>query len=240
MNRSRPHHNIYGERDPSSSTSSAHCVSSRRRREAGYALVSLLAVMTVMALFAMAAAPSIRQQSQRELEKEAIFRGEQVAEAIQNYYIYRRATIGTPGDQALPTSMDQLLEGIPIPGGTKKRQILRVSASRDPLTESGEWGFVRPRTQRLIDFQRSVLFYSGNLLPTPSNPQIVELQRLAAPELRNVLGLEPTPTSGSDEDLGDDGSGPFIGVASRSSNNSVLYYYGIDRHNGWIFTPLFK
>ena len=39
-------------------------------------------MMTVLALFAMAAAPSIQQQSQREREQEAIFRGEQVADAI--------------------------------------------------------------------------------------------------------------------------------------------------------------
>src|SRR2546422_2762126 len=43
--------------------------------EAGYALVALIALMTLMALFAMAAAPSIVQQTQREREKEAIFRG---------------------------------------------------------------------------------------------------------------------------------------------------------------------
>src|SRR5688572_22274159 len=93
----------------------------RRRSEGGYTLVALLALMSVVALFAMAVAPSARQQSQRELEKEAIFRGEQVADAIRAYYKYRAATTRGAGDQALPTSMDQLLEGIPIPGGSKNR-----------------------------------------------------------------------------------------------------------------------
>ena len=57
--------------------------------EAGYTLVALLALMTLLALFATAAAPSIRQQAQREREKETIFRGEQVADAIRDYYLYR-------------------------------------------------------------------------------------------------------------------------------------------------------
>ena len=104
-----------------------------RRSEGGFTLVALLAVMSLLVLFALAAAENVRQQSQREREKEAIFRGEQVSDAIRSYYRYR----GAQGVNSLPTSMDQLLEG--IPKGTKKLQILRVSASRDPLSSSGEW-----------------------------------------------------------------------------------------------------
>jgi Tfp pilus assembly protein PilE len=58
--------------------------------EEGYTLVALLALMTILALFAAAAAPSIRQQAQRDREVEAIFRGEQVAAAIRLYYFYRQ------------------------------------------------------------------------------------------------------------------------------------------------------
>jgi type II secretory pathway pseudopilin PulG len=202
--------------------------------------VGLLAVMTILALFALAAAPSVRQQSQREREKETIFRGEQIADAIRDYYIYRRTVLGVPGDQALPTSMDQLLEGVPIPGGTKKRQILRASAARDPLSESGEWGHVAPRSQKLLGFQEDVMLYAGNFLPPPSNNQMRELQGLSAPQLTNVLGVDRPTSAGSNDDLSDDASGPFVGVSSRSSNKSVLYYYGIDQHNRWVFTPLFR
>ena len=211
-----------------------------RSPEAGYTLVALLAVMTLLALFAMAAAPSIRQQGQRENEKEAIFRGEQVADAIRIYYANRAATLRLVGDQALPSSMDQLLEGIPIPGGSKNRQILRASAARDPLSASGEWRFIHPRTQSLIDFQRAVLVYAGNLLPTPRDPQVVQMQQFAVPQLTSILNLGPAQTSTGATDPSDDSSGPFIGVASRSKNSSVLYYYGIDHHNQWIFTPLFR
>ncbi len=136
-----------------------------RRSEGGYTLVALLAMMTVLALFAMAVAPSVQQQALREREKEAIFRGEQVADAIRDYYHYRAGTTRTVGDQALPTSMDQLLQGIPIPGGSKNRQILRASAARDPLTIEGEWRFVLPRTEALIDFQQSIMFYTRQYSP---------------------------------------------------------------------------
>ena len=146
-------HNICGSSCERSLRVSQVNVSARRRSEGGYALVALLALMSVVALFAMAVAPSMQQQTRREREQEAIFRGEQVADAILQYYRYRSTTTGTIGDQALPTSMDQLLEGIPVPGGSKNRQILRASAARDPLMGGGEWRLILPRTQRLIDFQ---------------------------------------------------------------------------------------
>ena len=73
--------------------------------KAGYTLVALLALMTILALFAAAAAPSLRQQARREREKEAIFRGEEVAEAIRLYYSYKAAR-GLTGDmRCLPRSM---------------------------------------------------------------------------------------------------------------------------------------
>lgn len=212
----------------------------RRSSEAGYTLVALLALMTLLALFAVAAAPSIRQQSQREREKETIFRGEQVADAIREYYINRVNTLRLQGDQSLPNSIDQLLEGIPIPGGSRKRQILRPSAARDPLSESGEWRTIRPRSQDLVDFQRSVIVYAGNFLPPPRDPQMAQLQQFAAPALTNILDTGTSLPSASGEDTSMDSSGPFVGVTSRSRSNSVLYYYGIDQHHRWIFTPLFR
>jgi type II secretory pathway pseudopilin PulG len=205
---------------------------SRSNREDGYALVSLLVVMSLMALFAVAAASNVRQQAQREREKEAIFRGEQVADAIRAYYRYR----GAGGVNALPTNMDQLLEG--IPRGTKKLQILRVEATRDPLSSSGEWKLIGPTSQDFAGLVRSLTVYSGGVPPTPRN----EFRQLATliPQMTNVLDTGSTNTAPGGEDNSAGSSGPFLGVASRSQRNSVITYYGIDRHDEWIFTPLFR
>lgn len=235
--RREPHHKICRLVISRRQVVDRHDPTLSRSSEAGYTLVALLALMTLLALFATAAAPSIRQQAQREREKETIFRGEQVADALRDYYLNRGRGAGV---QSLPTSIDDLLEGVPVRGGSKKRQILRASAARDSLSTSGEWRLVRPRSQDLIDFQRSVMVYAGNLLPDPKQPQMIELQRFAAPPLINVVETESDRPTRSEGDLSADSSGPFVGVSSRSQNNSVLHYYGIDRHDQWIFTPLFR
>lgn len=241
MNRRRePDHNIYGVPVVAAECRDPHPEAARESAEAGYTLVAMLALMTLLALIALSAAPSLRQQALREREKEAIFRGEQVADAIRDYYLYRITSTGGAGEQALPTSMDQLLEGIPVPGGTRKRQVLRASAARDPLSSTGEWRTVRPRAPELIEFQRAVMVYAGSMLPQPSNGQIAQLQQFAVPPITNVLDTGSSLGAPGGEDNSADASGPFVGVTSRSRNNSVLYYYGIDRHNGWIFTPLFR
>ena len=198
--------------------------------ERGYALVALLVVMSLMALLALAAAPQVRQQTQREREKEAIFRGEQVAAAIRLYYQYR----GNQGVNSLPTSMDQLLEG--IPRGTKKLQILRSEAARDPLSSSGEWRLVGPTSPEIGKFVRSVTVYSGGVPPAPRLPGLAGL----IPQMTNILDTDSTDTAPGGEDTSANSSGPFLGVASRSQRDSVLTYYGIKRHDEWIFTPLFR
>ena len=241
MNRKRePHHNIYGMRIVEVESRDRRNPVARESAEAGYSLVAMLALMTLLALFALSAAPSLSHQAQREREKEAIFRGEQVADAIRDYYLYRINTTGGAGPQALPTSMDQLLEGIPIPGGSKKRQVLRASAARDPLSSTGEWRTVRPLAPELLEFQRAVIVYAGGVPPSSSYTQIQALQQVVAPPMAGVLDTGSSLTAAGGEDGSADSSGPFVGVTSRSRNNSILYYYGIDRHNGWIFTPLFR
>jgi type II secretory pathway pseudopilin PulG len=206
--------------------------STANHSQRGYALVSLLLVMSLIALFALGAAQNIRQQAQREREKEAIFRGEQVGDAIRSYYRYR----GAQGVNSLPNSMDDLLQG--IPRGTKKLQILRSEAAHDPLSSSGEWKLVGPTSQDVGAFVKSLTVYSGGVPPTPRG----DMARLASliPQMMNVLDTQSTNTAPGGEDDSANSSGPFLGVASRSQRNSVMTYYGIDRHDGWLFTPLFR
>lgn len=193
--------------------------------EGGYTLFALMALMTLIALFATAAAPSIRQQALREREQEAIFRGEEVAEAIRLYFRYTGR---------LPTSMGQLLEG--VPRGTKKIQVLRAAAAIDPLTND-EWKLIRPRTQKMIQFQRAVMLYAGGRLPPTRDPQLFARFGM---QMTNIVDTGPTSPTPSGEDDSSNGIGEFIGVTSSSRDESIINYYGIDHHDQWIFTPLFR
>lgn len=206
------------------------------REEGGYALVALLVVMSLMAIFAMSAAWNAKQQAQREREKEAIFRGEQVADAIRKYYT--RPGQGGQGVNSLPTDIDQMLEGIQIPGRTKKLQILRASAAKDPLSRSGEWKLIAVTSQDIAGLVKNLTVYTNGVPPTPRN----DFRQLATviPQMMNVLDDKSENTAPGGEDDSASSSGPFIGVTSRSQRNSVITYFGITRHDEWIFTPLFR
>jgi type II secretory pathway pseudopilin PulG len=213
--------------------------SSWRANEGGYTLVALIALMTLLALFAMAAAPAITQQAQREREKEAIFRGEEVADAIRVYYNAQLRNNRPQGPAALPTDMDQLIEGVALPGKTKKLQILRVSAAHDPLSSTGEWRLVKPQSPEISDFVRNIMLFSGNVRPPTTDRQLAAVELLMAPPAISITGLS-SATPANSSGLPDDSTGPFIGVSSSSKHNSVITYYGIDRHDQWVFTPIFR
>lgn len=196
--------------------------------EGGYALVALLALMTIIALMATAAAPRVRQQYQRELEREAITRGEEVSEAIERY-------IRLVGRE--PKSMEELLEGANPPGRTKKVRVLRAYAARDPLsrTDDGEWRLVPPRGKEIADFQQALMMYMGGR-PLPPSPE--QWKNQARAQTVGALNLGKSE-EGSEEEASS-ANVPFVGVASRSRREAVVLYFDIDHHNDWVFTPIFR
>jgi competence protein ComGC len=202
--------------------------SAQRRGEQGYALVALLAMMTIMALILITAVPNVRKQAQRSMEEEAIWRGEQVAEAIR---LYTRAR------GSLPTSMEQLLEGLPV--GAKKVQVLRAEAARDPLSSKGDWKLVRRTDPAFLEFQRAVIAYAGRQVTT-RDTAFVTAAGGQLPPLINVLDTGSQEAAPGGEDDTENSTGPFIGVTSRSRRSSIITYYGIERHDRWVFTPYFR
>jgi len=201
------------------------------KSEVGMSLVAVMAVMTLFAIALLAIAPTVQQGVQREKELEAIRRGEEVAEAIRQYLLANQGR--------LPDSMDDLLEGVPV--GTKKRQILRPSAAVDPLSADGKWRLIEPTSQAFLHFGRRVQTYNNGLLP--SNPQPSQFLDRYSINLVNIISTQ------SDEDLKEDSEEeieiktdktPFIGVASQSRSKSIIAYYGIENHSKWIFVPLFR
>jgi type II secretory pathway pseudopilin PulG len=203
-----------------------------RKSESGMSLLAVMAVMTIFAVALLAVAPSIQIEVQREKELEAIRRGEEVAFAIEQYVKYHNGA-------KLPNSIDDLLEG--LPQGTKKRQILRASAAIDPLSEDGKWQLVP--ADKMKSFTSRVLKYNNGALPMSNNlPQNIARQvGILITNLDTKSEDDVTaPADETDSETFSTSNNPFIGVVSQSKSKSVIAYYGIENHSKWVFTPLFR
>jgi type II secretory pathway pseudopilin PulG len=200
----------------------------------GYTLVALLAMMTLFMIAAMAAAPSIRQQSQRDRELEAIARGEEVAEAIRLYIRYKRQP---------PTSMRELLDGVNV-SASRKLYVLRASAACDPLTshdgKCGEWRTVKANDPALINFVKQLAVYANGRTPNVTADPALAPFAAQIPRVTGLLDLGESEEAPGGEDDSVSTDGPFLGVVSRSRRASVVSYYGIERHDQWVFTPFFR
>jgi len=97
----------------------------RRSGEAGYSLVALMASLAIASVLMAAGVPTWRYLMKNSNEEELIFRGGQIADAIQRYQ--------RKNGNALPPSLEVLVKG----------KYLR-HAYKDPMTKSGKWRFVRP------------------------------------------------------------------------------------------------
>src|SRR5689334_21021745 len=131
------------------------------RSEQGMTLFAVMAIMAIFAIGLLAVAPSVQEEVQRDKELETIARGEEVAEAIRQYVQFYNGA-------KLPNSMDDLLEG--LPQGTKKRQIIRPSATICPLSDDGKWRLIKADVENLGNFARRVQDYNGGVLPTNPSP----------------------------------------------------------------------
>jgi type II secretory pathway pseudopilin PulG len=197
--------------------------------ESGMTLMAVMVFLSVFAFVLMMAAPSVYIDVQREKELESIRRGEEIANAIYQYCLYNQG-------RKLPTSLDDLLEG--LPDGTKKRQILRASAVTDPLSLDGEWRLISPDPETIASFAKRVQAYNNGVLPTSPPPRGCGDQY--AQQITNILNTGTEDEVEDEDTMTDANGGPFIGVASKSTAKSVLTYYGIEKHSNWLFTPMFR
>jgi type II secretory pathway pseudopilin PulG len=200
-----------------------------RKGEAGATLLAMLAVMTLSTIFLLAVAPTVTHTVQRQKELESIRRGEEVAEAIRRFVEFYRGA-------RLPISMDELLEG--LPSGAGRVQILRESASTDPLSEDGRWILIKPDSQTMVNFATQLQAYNNGSLPLSASPA---LDRFALPVTNLVTVGRADLRNGSESSLDREFDGvPFVGVASQSRSDAIITFYGIEKHSEWVFTPLFR
>jgi type II secretory pathway pseudopilin PulG len=95
------------------------------RREEGFSLAAAMATIAIMTIMMGAAVPSWQYVMRNMREEELIFRGIQIAEAVERY---QRKNGG-----AAPTSLEVLVKG----------KFLRKNWG-DPMKQDGKWRLIRP------------------------------------------------------------------------------------------------
>jgi len=186
---------------------------SRRDRQAGYAVIVVVLLLALVAIALTAAVPSVLTQGRREREVELIFRGEQ----------YRRA-IGLFNRKfgRLPLSLDELLY-------TSQLSFLR-RAWPDPMSSKGEW-----RVIRVGPSGEMIGSVTGRVGPNPQalagsgqgTSGTTQEQAQQSPSSASASGSGPNPY-------------PIIGVASTSTARSIRVYNDYQHYNQWefIFDPV--
>jgi hypothetical protein len=229
-----------------------------RRNERGYALVGLMGVMMFALILTTATAPSVKFESQREREEEMLWRGQQIAIALQRYAVMR-------GGQ-YPTDLNDLVEGIEV--GAKKIRLLRPSALCDPMMpcdpESTNWRLVHPGdplVKELLDAYVAAQQRGNVILPPPPANLVLFAQmgatklpgQAADTQLDGNIGpgnppvndpAGPPPPSGGPGISLSDGTGnslsdkaPIIGVVSRRADKMFRNYFGIEQYDHTLFFP---
>jgi type II secretory pathway pseudopilin PulG len=187
------------------------CLQGGQGGQRGYAMAALLVSIGVMMVVMTVAMPVWRTQAQREKEAELVFRGEQIARAI-NLYMRKM------GGGNYPPSLDVLVQG----------RFLRKKY-KDPMTKDGEW-----------DVILAAGGVPGQGGPTQSQPGLGRpggpSTGLGAPPSRNSApGPSPSPSPFSGSQMGAAGGG-IMGVRSKSKESSFRLYKGSGTHyNEWLF-----
>jgi type II secretory pathway pseudopilin PulG len=104
-----------------------------RSRDAGFTYIGLLAFIVIMGISLAATGVVFFQESRREKEKQLLFAGGQIRDAISEYY--RRS----PGSGRFPQTLEDLLLDQRQP--TVQRYLRRVYV--DPMTGHPDWELVR-------------------------------------------------------------------------------------------------
>jgi len=103
-------------------------VETRRSAQAGFTLVGMIVIFTVMAVLLSAAMPIWSKVIQREKEEELIFRGMQYAEAIRVFQLR---------NGRYPLRLEEL--------STVRPRAIRQLWT-DPMSEDGKWGLIYAQT----------------------------------------------------------------------------------------------
>lgn len=212
-----------------------------QRGERGYALVGLMAVIMFSLILMTAAAPTLKQEMQREKEEEMFWRGQQVVVAINRYRGFRGG--------AFPTNLKELVDGVDL--GGRKLHLLRPSAICDPMTpceDETNWRLVNPGDPLPKELLEAIII-SQEKSQMPINPQgLQELARFAQmgavnlpgqpadTQLDGVIGPVENQEGGASSGNSTPGA-MIIGVVSKKSGKMFRPYFGIEEYDHALFFP---
>ena len=179
-----------------------------RRGQAGYNLVMLMVLLTILNIMVAASLPSWSSVIRRDREEELISRGFQYAEAIR---IFQNRF------QRPPVRMEELIEVEP-------RSIRRLW--KDPMTDHGKWA--------LIPLQGPSAPIQVQPGAQPGEEDGQGRPGDGGEEDGDGEGDEEEGTFGAPKK--EVQIGPFKGVHSRSGKTSILIFNGRERYDEWHFT----
>ena len=204
----------------------------RRAGEPGYALLAVLAGLTILLILMSAAVPAYQHELQRDKEEEMFWRGQQVAMAlVKNAQLRGR----------YPTKLEDLVEPFESPQGTTR--LLRPTALCDPLMpceEGSNWRAVRPGDPLIRKF------YDAYLAEMTSNPEKrlppppQDLAQMARAAQAAITGLSNSGPQRLPRDSEFASSlktelGPIYGVVSKSKKELIRNYFSFQTYDEALF-----
>ena len=180
----------------------------RGNSAAGYNLVMLMVLLTVLNIAVAASLPAWSGMIRREKEEELVFRGLQYAEAIrvfQNRF------------QRPPIRLQELIEVEP-------RSIRRLW--KDPMTDDGKWALIPLQGPPTVEMQQQQGRQEEKGVPEGKD----ENGREDGEDTSGDGGFGG-PKKGDEVQIG-----PLKGVHSKSRKTSFLLFNGKDHYDEWWFT----
>lgn len=197
--------------------------------EAGYILLAVLLLLTLMLIGLSVELPRITQQIKRDKEDELVRRGKEYATAIKRYY-HKAGTY--------PTSLEQLED-------TNHIRFLR-KRYKDPMNPEGEWRLIHANEAQINIPAPSIPgttppgtspLGGASPSPTPATSAFGGTTggntlggSIAAPS--GQMGALATQPAGTGQTFG---GGPIIGVASNSKKTSIKEFNGDTEYDRWLF-----
>jgi type II secretory pathway pseudopilin PulG len=177
-----------------------------RTGEAGYNLVVMMILVTLLNVAVAASLPLWSTAIQRDKEEELISRGMQYVEAIRVFQTrYQR----------FPVRLEELLE-------IKPRSIRQLW--KDPMTEDGKWGLI-------FQGQGAPLIPQPGANMAGGDPMAPDPDQGGGNDDGRDDSAFGVPRKGDEVAVG-----PIIGVYSKSDKTSIMTFNGKQRYDEWRFT----